>query len=223
MGHWYGGEHYLHSHSSGPREVISPPWLARELWHGPLQWKRRLHRQWWVLLESRSRCAKASTYSNFQPSQPSLPYWEGEFLIFPSSSTLWTSNFKYLKSAISVSIEANLLVNDLSAQIFRYINSVFPQTIFKAESLNLLSVTKTSTILKSLRKIYAKVISEIMIFALIIICVAVLIACDMKWVNIKKVSVRRKQKTTDLSMSLKMISSQRSTKNQIDRAVIDHV
>lgn len=102
------------------------------------------------------------------------------FLSSPHHRLFEHQILKYLKSAISVSIEANLLVNDLSAQIFRYTNSVFSQTIVKAEPLNLLSVTKTSTILKSLREIYAKVISEIMIFALIITCVAVLIACDMK-------------------------------------------
>lgn len=162
MGHWYGGEHSLHSNSSGPREVTPSSWLARGLWHGPLQWKRRLHWQWWVLLESRSRYAKAPTYSNFQPSQPSLPYWEGGFLILPSPSTLWASNFKYSESAISVSVGANLLVNGLSAQIPRYTYSVSPQAIVKAGPLNLLSLTKAPAVLKSLREAYAKVISEIM-------------------------------------------------------------
>jgi len=145
------------------------------------------------------------------------------FLSSPHHRLFEHQILKYLESAISVSIGANLLVNGLSAQISRYTNSVSSQAVVKAGPLNLLSVTKAPAVLKSLREAYAKVISEIMVFALIITCVAVLIACGMKWVNIKEVSARRKQKTADLSVSLETISPQGSAKDQIGRAVVDHV
>jgi len=101
--------------------------------------------------------------------------------------------FALLGGSIAISIGESLLINGLAREVPRYTDSVSPQAVISAGALNLSSLTTSNTVLRSLQAAYAKVISTIMVFALIIVCISIPVACGMKWLNLKRVAEHRKQ------------------------------
>ena len=95
--------------------------------------------------------------------------------------------------SIAISIGQSLLINGLNTEIPRYNGAVTSQAVIEAGALNLPSLTNSPAVLQSLREAYARVISNIMIFSLAIVCIGFPVACGMKWLNLKKFAAERQQ------------------------------
>ena len=97
------------------------------------------------------------------------------------------------RRSIAISIGQSLLINGLNTEVPRYTSAVTSQAVVEAGALNLPSLTNSPAVLQSLQEAYAKVISNIMIFSLVIVCIGFPVACGMKWLNLKKLTEERKR------------------------------
>lgn len=102
--------------------------------------------------------------------------------------------FSQLGGSIAVSIGESLLVNGLSREIPQHTNAISPQTVINAGPLDLQNLTSSAAILLSLRESYVIAISNIFIFATVVVCVSIPVACGMQWLNVKKISKEREEK-----------------------------
>ena len=71
-----------------------------------------------------------------------------------------------------------------------------------AGPLALNKLTSSATTIFGLRLAYAKAIQHIMIFAVAIVCVSILAASGMQWLNIKKVAEDRKARQEGESLNI---------------------
>ncbi|OCL09619.1 permease of the major facilitator superfamily [Glonium stellatum] len=96
--------------------------------------------------------------------------------------------FSQLGGSIAISMGNALLINGLDASVPTYAPGVSAKAIIDAGPLNLSEFASSAAVLSNLRVAYGKAIQHVLIFALVIICTSVPVACGMQWLNLKSIS-----------------------------------
>ena len=97
-------------------------------------------------------------------------------------------------SSIAVSIGDSLLVDTLDREIPKLTSAISPQTAIRGGPLDLQTLATSPIVLRALREAYVIAISHIFIFATVIVCVSIPMACGMQWLNVKTISKEREDR-----------------------------
>lgn len=101
--------------------------------------------------------------------------------------------FPFARSSLAISIGSNVLDNSLSHFVLLYAPSIPPNAVLNEGALHLSSLTSAADILDALRRAYAKAIDQIMVFALVIVCLGAPVTMGMRWLNLKIIAANRKK------------------------------
>ena len=118
-------------------------------------------------------------------------------VLFPASYQT-VANIPCSHSSLAISIGSTLLTNSLTHFVRLLTPSLQSSAVLRAGALNLHSLTRSSVVLTSLRQCYAKSFDRIMIFALVLTCLGMPVACGMRWFNIKAVAADREKQRAQL-------------------------
>lgn len=115
------------------------------------------------------------------------------FLNHPFRSNEEITDPTFARSSLAISIGSNLLDNSLSYFVPLYAPSIPPIAVLREGALRLSSLTTATDVLTGLRQAYAKSIDQIMIFALVIVCLGAPVTLGMRWLNLKIVAADRER------------------------------
>ena len=132
------------------------------------------------------------TFSLVMASQPSLRFLEGTSKCDIMNLVVLTND-----RCIAIPIGSTILDNVLTRLIHQSLPYLDPATVLKAGALNLRLVTSDETTLHILRSVYARAVTQIMLFALIITCLGFLATFGIHWKNLKTINPDRAHAESD--------------------------
>ena len=109
--------------------------------------------------------------------------------------------FTQLGGAIALACGESVFSNGLLRIIPTYTSAVSPQDIVHGGALDLTQLGASPEVIHALRQSYSDAISNVFVFSLAAICVSVLFACGMEWLNVKKVAKAREEAKAEGSNS----------------------
>ena len=99
-------------------------------------------------------------------------------------------------SSLGVPIGNAVLIAALHTYVPALAPSVSANAVVIAGPLDLTYLTTLETVLQGLREAWARAVSRVNVFLLVVICVSVPTACGMEWLNIKRISREREEERT---------------------------